>query len=296
MYASNFDGCAASETFELLVLPAPIVSIGGLEDQYCGVPAFLSPTNNSQFAIEYAWWLDGNPVSTLTEPVVTVDLDGTFDLMLIGTNEFGCTHADVQPIVVYQNPIPALNVDPVAGCMPLEVNVQDVSVGAETTELLVSYGPNMLFQGPVPAAALLLETPGTYAIGAIVTSVVGCTGVDSTLALIDVWPEPTADFTAIPYASDGVDPLSPSSINDTWTFQNNSIDNAENYWQFGDGAFSSEESPAHQYGEPGLYAVTLTALNGFGCSGSHADWVEGRGGYPRVRSQCFHAGRSQCPS
>ena len=272
--ASNVEGCAASESFELLILPSPNVVIGGIEDQYCGIPALIYPNNNSEFAIEYTWWLNGDPISFLAEPMVTMDEAGSFDLMLMGTNEYGCTHSDMQSVVVYQNPIPALNVDPVAGCVPLEVNVQDVSVGSLFTELFMSNTSGLLFQGAIPETPLLLESPGVYSIGARVESAVGCIVVDSSLALLDVWPVPITDFISIPYDSDGFDLLNPSSINNAWTFQNNSIDNEQNYWQFGDGAFSSEINPEHQYASPGVYSVSLTVANSFGCFGSHVEWIK----------------------
>ena len=272
--ASNFDGCATSETFDLIILPIPNVEIGGLEEQYCGIPALISPTNNSQFALEYTWWLDADPVSVLEEPTVVIDLAGSFELMLIGTNGYGCTHSDVQSVVVYQSPMPALNIDPLSGCAPLEVNVQDVSVGSVLTELLVSNGSGLLFQGEIPAVPLLLNAAGVYTIGAFVESAVGCIGVDSSLAFVDVWPRPATDFTAVPYDSDGFDLLNPSDLNDSWTFQNNSSNNEQNYWQFGDGAFSSEISPSHQYGAPGVYAVSLTVANLYGCFGSHVEWIK----------------------
>lgn len=38
------------------------------------------------------------------------------------------------------------------------------------------------------------------------------------------------------------------------------------YWDFGDGNWSVDEHPTHQFEEPGLYEVILTAENGFGCT------------------------------
>lgn len=53
---------------------------------------------------------------------------------------------------------------------------------------------------------------------------------------------------------------------ETLTFTNASANATEYFWRFGDGTTSTEENPMHVYSEEGTYLVTLSAVNGEGCS------------------------------
>ncbi len=52
------------------------------------------------------------------------------------------------------------------------------------------------------------------------------------------------------------------------SFQNNSYGAASYVWNFGDGDTSSSASPTHLYDGPGVYTVTLVAVNGAACNQS----------------------------
>jgi PKD repeat protein len=67
---------------------------------------------------------------------------------------------------------------------------------------------------------------------------------------------PVAGFSASPTA--GLAPL-------TVGFADQSTHNPTAwYWDFGDGDFSTEQNPSHEYQDPGLYTVSLTATNAYG--------------------------------
>jgi PKD repeat protein len=67
---------------------------------------------------------------------------------------------------------------------------------------------------------------------------------------------PVADFSASLTA--GLTPL-------TVAFTDQSTHNPTAwYWDFGDGSFSTEQNPSHEYQDPGLYTVSLTATNAHG--------------------------------
>ncbi len=53
---------------------------------------------------------------------------------------------------------------------------------------------------------------------------------------------------------------------ETLTFTNTSENATEYSWDFGDGTTSTEENPMHVYQEEGTYLVTLSAVNGTGCT------------------------------
>ena len=43
-------------------------------------------------------------------------------------------------------------------------------------------------------------------------------------------------------------------------------------WDFGDGTTSTDESPTHQYANPGPYVITLTVTGAY-CGNSGIQWV-----------------------
>ena len=49
-------------------------------------------------------------------------------------------------------------------------------------------------------------------------------------------------------------------------FSNSSSNSVEYLWNFGDGTTSTEEHPQHSYSSPGLYTVSLAAINADGCT------------------------------
>ncbi len=273
VFASNAEGCESSEIISIAVLPAPEVQIGGIADQYCGVPATVYPQNEAEFALDYQWFLDGTLESTVFEPVVEINEGGIFELMLVAFNEYNCSTTAVESVVVHYNPIPALNLSPMEGCPPLDVYIQDVSVGGSSSELTISLDNEIVYQGPPVTNYYLFESSGIYTLGMNVVAGTGCEVNESALETIEVFSEPFAYFEANPYDSDDSSPDLPSSLNTRWIFQNLSNDNDENYWQFGDGTASSEINPIHNYYDPGSFGVSLTVTNDYGCSDTYSEWV-----------------------
>ena len=105
VYASNLEGCEATTQLDLTVLPTPEAEIVGIEDQYCGVPATVYPENQSQYAMDYQWEVDGELVSTEFEPVLTFESSGEFALELTAFNEYDCPTTATEFVLVHVNPI-----------------------------------------------------------------------------------------------------------------------------------------------------------------------------------------------
>ena len=92
-------------------------------------------------------------------------------------------------------------------------------------------------------------------------------------AVVEVFPTAEAAFT-----------LNPNHVmvpGQPVFFLNLSESASEYMWDFGDGATSLSETPVHEYLEPGVYDVTLTANNVWGCSTTYtlpeAVWAESGG-------------------
>jgi hypothetical protein len=79
---------------------------------------------------------------------------------------------------------------------------------------------------------------------------------------VEVWPVPQVSFYADPYAGTSTNP---DPLNSAWNFENESTDGLSSVWDFGDGGFSSEWDTYHTYSHSGIYPVTLTVYNSYGC-------------------------------
>lgn len=98
--------------------------------------------------------------------------------------------------------------------------------------------------------------PGTYTVVFAITDSLGCTDTLVRTNYIHV-QDVQAAFTA----SDTYTLCPPLSVQ----FTNNSINAAQNNWDFGDGAHSIIPSPMNIYTHSGLYTVRLIVTNSYGC-------------------------------
>jgi PKD repeat protein len=132
------------------------------------------------------------------------------------------------------------------GCIPLEVTFEDNS--SENT-----IGREWIFEGGNPSSSteqnptVTYNAAGTYAVTLIVESMAGFDTLEMPDAVV-VNPDVDIDFDQL------VDSLQVAFTNSTL--------NADSFiWSFGDGNSSTEENPTHTYDDPGLYLVSLTAMN-----------------------------------
>ena len=58
-------------------------------------------------------------------------------------------------------------------------------------------------------------------------------------------------------------------------------------WDFGDGNQSSEQNPIHQYQEKGIYTVTLTTIDEFGCIAEYQEIIEVKDDYLVIVPNAF---------
>lgn len=136
------------------------------------------------------------------------------------------------------------------GCTPMTVIFSDETVGNA-----VSY--SWVLEGAIPSTSVVpnplvvYDTPGVYPVSLTVTNSGGSTTTTKN-GYITVKTTAQADFSS--------SNLTDNSI----IFSNQSqYDNEvpEFSWDFGDGQGSNSISPTHEYDEPGIYTITLTASN-----------------------------------
>ncbi len=197
----------------------------------------------------WAWDFGDGATSSLQSPAHTYT-EGTYTVSLTAANTGGSDTATATDLIVVlpEAPTAALAADTTSGTTPLSVQFTDISTG-DVTSWTWDFGDGASSTLQNPAHTY---TEGTYTVS---LTVANTGGSDTTTAtdLIVVLPEaPTAALAAD--ATSGTTPLSVQftdlSTGDvtSWT------------WDFGDGATSSLQSPAHTYTE-GTYTVSLTVAN-----------------------------------
>lgn len=146
---------------------------------------------------------------------------------------------------------------PLSGCSPLVVSFKDTSTGNPKTwkwDFGNGSRPSTI-QNPIAT----YTNPGAYTIKLIITNE---RGIDSLVRsqYIVVNAPPAPDFVAS--ATAGCFPLK-VNFSDRSLPGSGTITNWE--WDFGDGAISNEQNPAHTYTLAGNFKVILKITNSFGC-------------------------------
>jgi PKD repeat protein len=246
--ASNASG---TTTFE----QTSLINVLGLPSPSYTYDLTNSPTlnfaNNSLNGFSYYWdFGDGNN-SQLQNPIHTYSTGGAFTVTLTAAN--GCGSASFSQIINIDAsnlpPTAGFTSDNINGCLPMEINFMDNSVGAESW--------NWTFSGGTPATStdqnpsVIYDVVGTYDVILEVSNTNG-TDLTSTTSYITILDIPVSSYTF-------------TTLDSLATFTNFSSTNSFNYtWNFGDGTFSMEQNPTHTYGASGVYEVILTATNGCG--------------------------------
>ncbi|MFN2316230.1 MAG: PKD domain-containing protein, partial [Gemmatimonadales bacterium] len=151
-------------------------------------------------------------------------------------------------VTVAAGPVAAFSASDSSGTAPLEVTFTDLSTGADAWAWDFGDGITSTAQHPVHS----YTAAGVYTVTLIAG---GACGADTLavpgLIAVDAPPLPVATFAATPTA--GCAPLDVA-------FTDQSTGTVAAWaWDFGDGGTSVEQHPAHVYGLPGAYTVTLIA-------------------------------------
>lgn len=206
-------------------------------------------TNNSSSNVDtYLWDFGDGETSTEASPVHEYDGNDAYIVTLTVTNECG-TDQHIQVITVLIPPVAGFSAEPPTGCAPLTVQFTDNS--SNNVE-----GWSWSFEGGTPATSneqnpvVTFNDPGIFDVSLTVTNSAGQDMLTQN-GLIIVDPAPVADFIV---AVNG----------DTVHFTNNSNNAGSYFWDFGDNATSTEETPSHIYDTDGQYMVMLIATGDCG--------------------------------
>ncbi|MES2593128.1 MAG: PKD domain-containing protein [Bacteroidota bacterium] len=234
--------------------------------------AFVSPTNacsplnitmvnNSTNAITYNWDFGDGGLSSQTNPSHNYNnptaSDINYTIKLVAQSSVGCTDTTSVPITVFYKPNAGFNVSSNAGCPPLSVAFNDLTVGVTNSSW--TFGDGSAASGANQNHTYLNSTANSVINSAqlIVTTTNSCR--DTMIVPITVYPEVIASFSG---QANGCSPLN-------ITFTNQSA-HADFYnWDLGDGTLSNQANLLHTYinntSADTNYTILLNASSSFGC-------------------------------
>jgi len=250
---SNIVGCktVAIKAIQFNPLPKAVFTLS--TNKGC-VPFALDINNQSEYSDSFEWYLNNILVSTEKKPQIILDDYGkTYTIKLLAKNKYGCTISE-QNLQATTYPFLKADFD-IAETLScnglLNLSVKNNSVGA--TSYVWDFGDNSpIYTGKTPTHSY--GNPGEYFLKLKVSNNF-CT--DEKVIKVVVSTSPKASFLADVK-------LGCSQL--TVTFQNTSVNASDFLWDFGDGTYSKEINPIHNYvysSKP--YTVKLISKNKYGC-------------------------------
>ncbi|HMQ88922.1 MAG TPA: PKD domain-containing protein [Flavilitoribacter sp.] len=248
----NQDSCFTdTAVFNILVYPDPVAGFTLPAQNYCLGYDNLLPVNTSQGAVAYEWsWPGGS--STGVNPVIVPSQSGTLPVTLVAVNSFQCRDSLIRAVDILPSPVAGFAPDMNQGCEDLRVVFDNQSQFAGFYDWDFADGNGSALENP----ANTFTSPGEYAVTLVAGSDNGCP--QDTFSLnITVWPKPTAEFTYDKPEECGT----PAEV----ILTNGSNGYVGSDWAFGDGAFSTDTDPVHDYQQPGVFPIRLVVTNEFLC-------------------------------
>ncbi len=208
---------------------------------------------------------DGSPFGNMQNCTHTYLNDSTYNVTLIVQNTNGCIDTVILQAITAPQPVVIFTADTFAGCPPLCVNFIDQTTIAsgsitgwewdfgDSTATSFAQNPNHCY-----------PNTGVYTVTLTTTSNNGCVQTQVFPNMIEVYPTPTAIFSATP-------PITTVSQT-TIMFTDLSLGSpVEWFWDFGDGSTlgdtsnlqNDQYSYSQEYGSN--YTVQLTVVNQYGC-------------------------------
>jgi gliding motility-associated-like protein len=244
VHGFNVDGCSDSDTITVTVNPLPNTQILVDDNNVCPNTLIQFTTSGAD---SYTWSGIDLIGFTGNSQAATAINSGWYEVL--GTSIFGCQAAD--SLFVTVNPNPVISVNPILNELCIGEPVNFDANGASTYQWSNgNIGPTFT---DFPTQSETLTIIGYNAFG--------CS--DTVSAAIVVHPNP--------FASIGVSNSNLQSDNPVASFQNNSINQSQSTWNFGDGTVLTDNALdiLHTYpSEDGNYTISLSVITEFGCSDS----------------------------
>lgn len=209
--------------------------------------------------VAYEWDLGDGSVSSLIEPQRTYYSTGSYDVSLTVTSAHGCVDSVTHTFEVAPKPVIAFGADEYMGCEAGNIEFTDSSS--------LSYGIIESWEWDFGDGYISSETHevnhtytgvGSYDVKLTLVTDKGCSATKTIPSMIDIHPNPVAEFSFTPRDADVHRP--------TVYFKNNSLGGDVYYWHFGDGNSAKLFEPVYNYTTPGTFTIRLVAETYYGCT------------------------------
>ncbi len=225
------------------------------------VPLMVQITNGSNGATSWSWNFGNGQTSTLENPwAVNYLLPGNYTITLTVTNG---TQSDVatQVIQVFAKPTADFSyIGTAEGCIPIDLIFVDESTPGSAPIVGWDWefgdGYSSTQQGPQHT----YNQPGVFGVLLTVTDTNGCSGSMLIDPVVRGSNEPLIQISANP-TNHCIVPLDVQFTNTS-----NGTQPLSFLWDFGDGTDTTVQSPLHTYTTLGVYTVSLTVTDPYGCS------------------------------
>ncbi len=246
---TSLSTCADTVTVTINVNQIPTVSITPIDTSICfGEDIVINASGASNYT-----WLPNQNISSSNTPSVVVDPIITTTYTVTGTNSSGCSASASSAINIFVLP---------------DVSVSSINICEDDTATIVASGaisyswqPNSFITSTTGLSVDVYPTTNTsYTVTGTDTN--GC--IDTAVSIVSIYPLPVASFTS----------NTPVCERDFVFFDNTSVNNTLNEWNFGDGGNSNDIDPFYLYSTNGTFNVSLIASSAIGCSDTATNTVE----------------------
>jgi gliding motility-associated-like protein len=250
---SNNGACKDSVSKNIEVIAKPVIAFSVNDSVSCAIPFAVNFTNSSTNVASVFWDFGDGSTSNSANPSHTYQQEGNYTVRLFVTNASGCTDSLVKTDFI-KIKIPVVTIDnlPQKGCAPLSHTFSaTVNSVVPVVKYQWNFGDGSSSNAVNPTHVYTVE--GKYTVTLTYTTAGGCSGTVTVTDAILVGAKPTPKYIA--------DPVNTCAFQQIHFTDQSSGKPDEWLWYFGDGGSSSDQNPAHQYSDTGLFDVTLIAIN-----------------------------------
>jgi PKD repeat protein len=241
------NGCPSDTSyFDIVVHPKPIADFSFTKDSTCGVPMNVTFKNNSTQYKDSDWQINNLGVSQNNDFIYKFTAKGNYNINLLVENEFNCKDTTSKNIPIYLQPVANFSFKDMA-CEEEEITLQNLSLNAMSYEWSIQGKGMTTNEKPVIA----YDKAGRYQVSLIAVYNSLCKDTFKSNVPITIFSKPNADFE---YKASFDD-----KIIGEIQFKNLSSQSNSQRWNFGDGFFSTEENPFHEYNKNRAIIVSLIA-------------------------------------